>query len=132
MYVNVVRALTRREGLRLAAAGPRHLERKLATLPLVAGLGPLRVLLEPVVLREHVGSELADLRLRAELAEPRVQGGDHARAAFHLIDRRVHLPLVAPDEHQPVPLPRERHGRFEPDAARRAGDQDRRHVTTVA
>ena len=52
MYVNVVRALTRREGLRLAAAGPQHLERKLATLPLalelVAELAPLRVLLEPV------------------------------------------------------------------------------------
>jgi hypothetical protein len=48
MYVNVVRALTRREGPRLAAAGPQHLERKLATFPLVAESAPLRVLLEPV------------------------------------------------------------------------------------
>lgn len=51
-YVNVVRALTRREGLRLATGGPEHLERKLAALPLapelVAELAPLRVVLEPV------------------------------------------------------------------------------------
>ena len=50
-YVNVVRALTRREGLRLATGGPEHLERKLAALPLapelVEELAPLRVLLEP-------------------------------------------------------------------------------------
>lgn len=51
-YVNVVRALTRREGLRVATGGPEHLERKLAVLPLapelVAELAPLRVVLEPV------------------------------------------------------------------------------------
>ena len=51
-YVNVVRALTRRDGLRLASGGPEHLERKLTALDLdpqlVAELAPLRVVLEPV------------------------------------------------------------------------------------
>jgi len=64
-YVNVVRALTRREGLRLAAGGPEHLERKLATLPLapelVEELAPLRVVLEPV----NVQIDLADQQLAA-------------------------------------------------------------------
>ena len=51
-YVNVVRALTRREGLRLATGGPELLERKRAALPLapelVAELAPRRMVLEPV------------------------------------------------------------------------------------
>jgi hypothetical protein len=71
MYVNVVRALTRREGLRLAAAGPQHLERNLATSPLVAELAPLRVLLEPV------NAEIAradELRVTGEGIEPSTCG----------------------------------------------------------
>jgi len=64
-YVNVVRALTRRDGLRLAAGGPEHLERKLATLPLapelVVELAPLRVVLEPV----NIQIDLADEHLAA-------------------------------------------------------------------
>ena len=51
-YVNVVRALTRRDGLRLPTGGPEHLEAKLAALglepTLAAELAPLRVVLEPV------------------------------------------------------------------------------------
>jgi transposase len=51
-YVNVVRALTRRDGLRLASGGPAHLERKLAALDLgprlAQEIAPLRVVLEPV------------------------------------------------------------------------------------
>jgi transposase len=51
-YVNVVRALTRRDGLRLPSGGPEHLEAKLAALPLPALLdaevAPLRVLLGPL------------------------------------------------------------------------------------
>ena len=51
-YVNVVRALTRRDGLRLPGGGPEHLEAKLAALPLPALLdaevAPLRVLLGPL------------------------------------------------------------------------------------
>ena len=51
-YVNVVRALTRREGLRVPTGNPEHLERKLAALDLDAALAtelaPLRVVLAPV------------------------------------------------------------------------------------
>ena len=76
MYVNVVRALTRREGLRLAAAGPRHLERKLATLALVAEFAPLRALLEPVnaeiaradePVSDRGGHRTHDLRIKSPL-----------------------------------------------------------------
>ena len=79
MYVNVVRALTRHEGLRPAAAGPQHLERELATLPLapelVAELAPLRVLLEPVnaeIARRRAASDRGghrthDLRIKSPL-----------------------------------------------------------------
>ena len=67
-YVNVVRALTRREGLRVATGGPEHLERKLAALPLapelVAELAPLRVVLEPV----NVEIACADEQLAATAA----------------------------------------------------------------
>jgi len=67
-YVNVVRALTRREGLRVATGGPEHLERKLAALPLapelVAELAPLRVVLEPV----NVEIARADEQLAATAA----------------------------------------------------------------
>jgi transposase len=51
-YVSVVRALTRRDGLRLASGNPAFLERKLNDLgldpQLAAELAPLRVVLEPV------------------------------------------------------------------------------------
>lgn len=51
-YVNVVRALTRREGLRVPTGNPEHLERKLAALDLDGALGrelaPLRLVLAPV------------------------------------------------------------------------------------
>ncbi len=51
-YVSVVRALTRRDGLRLASGGPAHLEAKLAALPLTpalqAEIAPLRVVLDPL------------------------------------------------------------------------------------
>jgi len=51
-YVSVVRALTRRDGLRLASGGAEHLEAKLAALPLApslqAELAPLRVVLDPL------------------------------------------------------------------------------------
>jgi len=51
-YVSVVRALTRRDGLRLASGGPEHLEAKLAALPLApplqAEIAPLRVVLDPL------------------------------------------------------------------------------------
>ena len=77
MHVNVVRALTRREGLRLAAAGPQHLERKLATLPLVAEFAPLRVLFE------SVNAELA----RAD--EPASDRGGHRTH-----DLRIKSPLL--------------------------------------
>jgi transposase len=67
-YVNVVRALTRREGLRLASGGPEHLERKLAALSLapelVAELAPLRVVLEPV----NTQIDVADAQLAATAA----------------------------------------------------------------
>ena len=78
-YANVVRALTRREGLRLAAAGPLHLERKRATSPLVAELAPLRVLLEPVnaeIVRadepasDRGGHRTHDLRIRRRALHP--------------------------------------------------------------
>jgi transposase len=51
-YVSVVRALTRRDGLRLASGGPEHLEAKLAALalapPVQAEIAPLRVVLDPL------------------------------------------------------------------------------------
>ena len=51
-YVNVVRALTRGDGLRLPSGGPEHLEAKLAALPvpalLDAEMAPLRFLLGPL------------------------------------------------------------------------------------
>ena len=64
-YVNVVRALTRRDGLRLPTGGPEHLEAKLAALgltPLLAEeLAPLRVVLDPV----NAEIERADAQLAA-------------------------------------------------------------------
>jgi transposase len=64
-YVSVVRALTRRDGLRLATGGPEHLERKLTDLgldpQLAAEIAPLRVVLEPV----NVQIDLADEQLAA-------------------------------------------------------------------
>ena len=83
MYVNVVRALTRREGLRLAAAGPQHLERKLATSPLVAELAPLRVLLEPV------NAEI----VRAD--EPASDRGGHRTHDLRIKRRDADTPIVA-------------------------------------
>ncbi len=51
-YVSVVKALTRRDGLRLPPGDPVHTEAKLAGLPLSAPLAkelaPLRVILEPL------------------------------------------------------------------------------------
>ena len=64
-YVSVVRALTRRDGLRLASGGPAHLERKLTALgldpQLAAEIAPLRVVLEPV----NAEIERADAQLAA-------------------------------------------------------------------
>jgi transposase len=66
--VNVVRALTRRDGLRLPGGGPEHLEAKLAALPLpallAAEVAPLRVLLEPL----NDESVAADARLASVVA----------------------------------------------------------------
>ena len=51
-YVSVVKALARRDGLRLPSGEPVHTEAKLAALPLsaalVAELAPLRVVLDPL------------------------------------------------------------------------------------
>jgi transposase len=67
-YVNVVRALTRRDGLRLPAGGPIHTEAKLATLPLpallAAEVAPLRALLAP--LNDEI--VVADARLASVVA----------------------------------------------------------------
>jgi len=67
-YVNVVRALTRRDGLRLPSGGPEHLEAKLAALPvpalLDAEMAPLRLLLGP--LNDEILA--ADARLAAVVA----------------------------------------------------------------
>ena len=64
-YVNVVRALTRREGLRVPTGHPEHLERKLTALELDPALAdelaPLRVVLEPV----NAQIEAADAQLAA-------------------------------------------------------------------
>lgn len=64
-YVNVVRALTRREGLRVPTGDPEHLERKLMELELDPALAdelaPLRVVLEPV----NAQIEAADAQLAA-------------------------------------------------------------------
>jgi transposase len=72
-YVNVVRALTRREGLRVPSGGPEHLERRLATLaldaPLTDELAPLRTVLEPV--NAQIAQADAALSARAHL-DPRV------------------------------------------------------------
>jgi len=72
-YVSVVRALTRRDGLRLASGGPEYLEAKLAALslapPLQAEIAPLRVVLAPV----NAQIEHADAQLAATAAgDPRV------------------------------------------------------------
>jgi transposase len=72
-YVSVVKALTRREGLRLPPGNPVHTEAKLAALalpaPLVTELAPLRVVLEPL----NVQIATADDRLTAvAAADPRV------------------------------------------------------------
>ena len=63
-YVSVVRALTRRDGLRLASGGPEHLEAKLAALPLApplqAEIAPLRVVLAPLNAQiDHADAQLA-------------------------------------------------------------------------
>jgi transposase len=67
-YVSVVRALTRRDGLRLASGGPEHLEAKLVALPLApplqAEIAPLRVVLEPL----NAQITAADARLAAAAA----------------------------------------------------------------
>jgi transposase len=67
-YVNVVRALTRRDGLRLTSGGAEHLEARLAALELAptlqAELAPLRVVLEPV----NAEIERADAQLAAAVA----------------------------------------------------------------
>ena len=73
-YVSVVRALTRRDGLRLASGGPEHLEAKLGVLPLpaplAAELAPLRALLAPL----NGEITAADARLAAlALADPVVE-----------------------------------------------------------
>jgi transposase len=66
--VNVVRALTRRDGLRVPSGNPEHLEAKLAALPvpalLDAEMAPLRLLLGP--LNEAI--DAADARLAAVVA----------------------------------------------------------------
>ena len=83
-YVNVVRALTRREGLRVPTGNPEHLERKLAGLELdaalTAELAPLRVVLEPV----NVEIERANAQLAA------VAAGDP------LIARLCSMPQIGP------------------------------------
>lgn len=67
-YVNVVKALVRRDGLRLPGGGPIHTEAKLAALPLpallAAEVAPLRVLLGP--LNEEIVA--ADARLASVVA----------------------------------------------------------------
>ena len=72
-YVNVVRALTRREGLRIPSGGAEHLERRLATLPLeeqlTRELAPLRTVLKPVNAQIAQADELLSLRARED---PRV------------------------------------------------------------
>ncbi len=88
-YVSVVRALTRRDGLRLASGGPQHLEAKLAPLPLApalqAEIAPLRVVLEPL----NAQIDYADAQLAATAAgDPlfarlRTGAGGSARRAAH-------------------------------------------------
>ena len=73
-YVNVARALTRRDGLRLTSGGAEHLEARLAALDLApalqAELAPLRVVLEPV----NAQIEQADAWLAATAgADPLIQ-----------------------------------------------------------
>jgi transposase len=73
-YVSVVRALTRRDGLRLPSGSPEHTAAKLGALPLpgpLAGeLAPLRALLDP--LNREITA--ADARLAAvALADPVVE-----------------------------------------------------------
>src|SRR5260370_27484054 len=67
-YVNVVKALARRDGLRLPPGNPVHTEAKLAALPLSAPLAgelaPLRALLDP--LNQEIAG--ADERLAAVAA----------------------------------------------------------------
>lgn len=67
-YVSVVRALTRRDGLRVASGGPQHLEAKLTPLPLApalqAEIAPLRVVLEPL----NAQIDYADAQLAATAA----------------------------------------------------------------
>lgn len=83
-YVNVARALTRRDGLRLRSGSAEHLEARLASLELSAALqaelAPLRVVLEPV------NAEIA--RADAELAA--------AVAANPLIQRLCSMPQIGP------------------------------------
>ena len=73
-YVSVVRALTRRDGLRLPSGEPVHTEAKLAALPLsaplAAELAPLRVVLDPL----NAQIAVADARLAAVAADDPLVG----------------------------------------------------------
>jgi len=74
LSLSVVRALTRRDGLRLASGGPEHLEAKLAALPLaptlLAEIAPLRGVLNPL----NAQITAADTQLAAmALADPVVE-----------------------------------------------------------
>jgi transposase len=83
-YVSVVRALTRRDGLRLASGGPEHLEAKLVALPLApalqAEIAPLRVVLDPL----NVQITAADARLA------------HVAAADPVVGQLMTMPGIGP------------------------------------
>jgi transposase len=83
-YVNVVRALTRRDGLRLPSGEAAHTEAKLAALPLspalAAELAPLRALWAPV----HTQIAAADARLA------------HVAAADPVVAQLMTLPGIGP------------------------------------
>lgn len=83
-YVSVVRALTRRDGLRVPTGQPEHLERHLGTLALEPGLAgelaPLRVVLGPV------NAEIA----RADALLAQTAGADP------LIARLCSVPQIGP------------------------------------
>ena len=83
-YVAVIKALVRRDGLRLPSGNPEHTERKLAALELPSGLtielAPLRALWEPV----NTQIAVADARLA------------HVAAADPVVAQLMTAPAIGP------------------------------------
>ena len=78
---------------------------------------------EPVELAQHLPGERADGRLRGEVAEE-ARHVPRAAAGLHLRHGRLGTPRIAAHQEHPGPAPGELDRGLEPDAARRAGDQD--------